>query len=155
MVRQQVLAEDKQTIFHWRSLKVAGGLRGLALDRSVWVVAPLAPGAGVGFYPWIAEQLGDQVGKARAVVGLAVGDDFFVGGDAEAIELCLDVPTNAQRSGWVHACSPFKVDGAGYVPGFLRQDFLAVVLAGCAGIPDGQIGSAEAALQVFAGRSRR
>ena len=59
VVRQQVLAEDKQAIFHWRSLKWLAVCGYLALDRGVRMVAPLAPGAGVGFYPWIAEELGD------------------------------------------------------------------------------------------------
>ncbi|MNS74314.1 hypothetical protein D3C72_1077870 [compost metagenome] len=84
-------------------------------------------------------------------MSLAVGNHFLVFADAQLFEDLGHVLADAQGIVQVHAGSPFEIDRAGNVPAFGGQDFLAAVFSGAACIPDRQVGSAEAALQVFTG----
>src|SRR3989344_1096546 len=115
------------------------------------MVTPFAPGAGVALDPRITESLGHQIGEARSMVSLAVGNHFFVRGNAELFEDLWHVGTDAQVTRLVHARGPFETHGAWDVSALGRQDFLAGILQWPTCIPDRQVGSAETALQVLAG----
>src|SRR5690554_1311870 len=54
--------------------------------RGIVTIAPLSPGAGVGANIIKAERFTHQPGKTAAVVALAVGYHFHVGGDAQGFE---------------------------------------------------------------------
>src|SRR5690606_5115495 len=83
------------------------------INGCIGMVAPLGPGAGVGLHPGVAEYLRRQVGKAGAVVGLAMGNHVPVGCDAQGLQLVRQIITQAQSALWVHAGGPFEIDGAG------------------------------------------
>ncbi|MNY18639.1 hypothetical protein D3C86_1520330 [compost metagenome] len=85
------------------------------------------------------------------MVGLAVGNHFFVFADPELLQDLRHVRANAQVARRIHARGPFEIDRAGNVSCLGRQDFLAGVLQRSAGVPDRQVGRAETALQVLAG----
>jgi hypothetical protein len=84
------------------------------------------------------------------VVGLAVGDDFFVGGDAQLFEDLRHVLADAQAARRVHAGGPFEIDRAGNVSAPGGDDLLAGIFQRATGVPDRQVAGAETALQVFA-----
>ena len=86
-------------------------------------------------------------------MGLAVGNHFFVRGDAQVLEDLRHVGTNAQAAAFIHAGGPFEVFRARDVPAFGRQHFFTGVFGGAARIPNCQVSRAQAALQVLAGGS--
>ena len=57
----------------------------------VSAVAPLAPGAVVALDPWIAQKFCHEIGQARAMMSLAVGDNMFVRGQAALLQHGLDL----------------------------------------------------------------
>src|SRR5690606_22307420 len=83
------------------------------INGCIGMVAPLGPGAGVGLHPGVAEYLRRQVGKAGAVVGLAMSDHIPVRGDTQGLQLFDQVATQTQSALRVHAGGPFEIDGAG------------------------------------------
>ena len=87
------------------------------------------------------------------MVSLAVGNHFFVGRNAQILKDLRHVRADAQAAGFIHACGPFKIFRAGDMTPFGRQHFFAAVLSRAASVPNRQIGSAQPALQVFAGGS--
>ncbi|MNE89191.1 hypothetical protein D3C80_1865790 [compost metagenome] len=84
------------------------------------------------------------------MVRLAVGNDFFVFGDAELFQDFRHVGADAQVARPIHARGPLEIDCAWDVSALGRQHFLPGILQRPARIPDSQVSSAEAALQVLA-----
>lgn len=85
------------------------------------------------------------------MVGLVVGDYFFVWCDVEGFQDFGDICVDVQGVSWVYVGGLFEIDCVGYMFGFCGEYFGIGVFVGVVCILYCQVGGVEVVLQVFVG----